>query len=63
MTSNKHGQYSPAVLLGVFLDGIEKLIHQALLCFNIKFVLGARADQLCTRTEQNWTERDKNTAK
>ena len=62
IASNKYGHYSPAVLLGVFLHGIKKLIHQALLSVDVKFILGARDDQLCTTTKQNWKERDKNTA-
>ena len=61
MASNKHGHFSPAILLGVFLDDIKKLIHQAGLRINVKFVLGARVDQLCSTTTQNWKERDKNT--
>jgi len=62
IASNKYGPHSPAVLLGVFLHGIKKLIHQALLGIIVKFCLGARHDQLCTTTKQNWKERDKNIA-
>ena len=59
MASNKHGPFSPTILLGVFLDGIKKLIHQTGLRINVKFALGARDDQLCSTAAQNWKESDK----
>ena len=62
MASNKHDHFSPAILLGVFLDGIKKFIHQAGLRINVKFVLCARDDQHCITTKQNWNEKIKNTA-
>ena len=52
-------QHSPAFLLRFFLDAFKKLLHQADLSLFVKFVLGARVDQLCTTTTQNLKKKTK----